>query len=865
MDLAEALKPEFKSKRDDSETDTCSSDAEESNNENVNNDSETRFADVNTESVVSKEVDASGKSVISRNLDEFTSSTVIDTRTDSNSEGLSKSNDLNHSNANEQTEATSSTNMRQLKNFVNFYKVMKTFEQKFKSLKKTNKNKLWLSLSALNEVKEVINGSLQVKGSKRTGWRKWKSEWDVNSEDEVAFDVNAIRQSLLQHRTVEPLETVFSPLEVYTKTQYDEANEMDEDPFGKYSEMEKDPLSIDDDDVEMKPVNTDLHGSPRKGLIKLRSISELVDTKTNTTGVKKRLNIPVTVNLRNLRVTGQSKGFQKLDFQQLEQANVASHKEFVPDDGFNPRIESTFSLQKQPSPTCKQILSQDKISSSQGRLNIPSTIFKQGVTPVISPTRTIRIQPRPQYIYDGKTITSSVELNKPETISENRTGVRQIKSGKGPQIPGVKVLPRNSSPEKIKCLKNLNPCDNNVDKSEKKILPQIPKKYIRVTQKGEIGIFISKDSETKTPNSPSADDSIGTPISQTQKTEGIILKKTLLESPPSGKVLLPSTARIVSSEPSPFKKPSSVTQNILQPIDPTSTLVFPKKSENSLYAIPQTNGKMGYILLDTSQAKSIQSQITNTPRGAESVIKLGNVKLTKPIVSPTRNVQCVSSNSSTKLITSAQATSRLHPLIAPIFVPTSSSPQVQSSPAQYQTKLKSPPKQEAQVCSTKAQAQPSSATLQQTYASAAKLKTPPTLTSSKPQPIMSTKPQPTTLAKPQPPPSKSPSLTSVAAKKPAEPMVTNQTAGTPKGTQKVRISRSDTGGLKLISSTNTVPSASTIAKTKLLFRNDLIKKEEFVKALYNDDKVVNRDDPNDPRVSSTHSRRKYVCQWCGTG
>ncbi|KAI5698239.1 hypothetical protein M8J75_004074 [Diaphorina citri] len=292
--------------------------------------------------------------------------------------------------------------MKKLKNFVNFYKVTKDFEQKFKKCTKS-KHMLHFSMSSLSDVKKAISETDKVSHTRSNALRKWNSEMKLNSCDDLQFNIKDIRHHLLgddQYQGLEALEFFDEPVISPTKVNMAYCDSYLDESFNA---NEKDPLSFDSkEDIKSKIDLILKTESPKKGLIKLRKITDLVEEKP-LKATTKRLNIPVKFDLKSLKVIGQTKCPQNLvsspkpiEPLKMAQTNVSSASKAykcysdndscindiaAADDDFNPIIQAAFSLaEKETPPTMnsqklptKQIVLKHGqiVNISHGKTNTP--------------------------------------------------------------------------------------------------------------------------------------------------------------------------------------------------------------------------------------------------------------------------------------------------------------------------------------------------------------------------------------------------------------------------------------------------------------------------------------------------------------
>ncbi|KAL1452526.1 hypothetical protein WDU94_006749 [Cyamophila willieti] len=869
MDLAEALKPDTRS-RADSETDTCS------------------IASSETESVDSNEKNAS-REMVYENSDPFelngtksvtVSNTMKEVPDDLKTSSVSAPQRIN--------------NMKQLKNFVNFYKVTKSFEQKLRSLKSKNKNKAHFSMSSLSDAREVISESQNNGIHKMRNLRKWRSEEHVNNEDgNVELDLNVIRTRLLGDKSNIEFDTlrcleepVLSPIiEVYAKEDHYNFD------YNDTPELERDPLS-NEEQQDIKPCianlleETQLTGSsPKKGRIKLRNITELVDMPT-LGEARKRLNIPVKVDLKNLKVIGQTKTFPTAraptptEMPKLGQTKVSSIskpylcysdiesglEKLAEDDEFNPKIEATFSLagnetqkiclidpsgmktnsdsSKQPRPNLnipsKEILMSELGSAAEksyafivGSDNkIAGTITnvqKSSVPTLVNKTKEIITQNfgKPTIVM-SQTSPNRLQLKyTANTIAQRKSPLKAV----SPEIRQKKILPKPlgsilekvpqgpaSTPETMVEKSLLNPVKStNETKNEK-----IPPKLTPIVEK----ILPQRNSTSGNCNEKTSPPKIasktidrfvidGKPIvfNVLNKDLGTVTSETntlgqrkILQIKQNGKIKMFTTSKTLESQRNSNNIKVTVHQDPKGPVKLAPNLVSSLQNPRFMSVFnPSNNESPAHTLYTPASSQSNVRQHTSPNNKQNSLVQ--------------KRPQTVLNTNKKVLASPNSILSKSDTIIGNIKLVKPGSSAILAKPMNA-NKSELP------------------------------LKLPTTSLSVTPVPMAGLLKKPLESTNP------------AQNAKPAESTRSAENITTKKAevfSSQDFCSGESPGGLKFIScQTNAVPSASTLAKTKLLFRNDLVKKDDFTRMLFKG--TIPRHKMIRPNIQN-----RYFCKWCRTG
>lgn len=755
-----------------------------------------------------------------------------DSETDS-CDSNEKKNDQNRTeDLNQIRKPEASTNMKQLKNYVNFYKVTKIFEQKIQSLKSRNKHKMHFSMSSLSEVKEAFSNPQNESLDRINCLKKWKSESNLNDCASLDFNLEHIRELLIGKSTsYEQIEFVCEPLLSIPAIENEEIDS-----------NEKDPLSIDNIE-DIKPLVANLldskEGSPKKGSIKLRKITDLVDDRKI---LKTRLNIPVKFDLKNMKVIGQSNLLNKSHLANASLRENVESSNNANNDGFNPKIEAAFSLAGTDT-------TKDWNTSPQKNVSIPD-INQVNLTPRLKiPSEQILSISNSQQSAQNNVFTKVTD----NIVSSNATKAnfnivssfqKALKNvNKSVVLPNIlskaQILPKqqtlmnnkspikNNSPPKTACL---------VGESQK--IVSVQPHYLNVLDNSALSTNTEQNKGLNHPNTASH-------------------PRRILQIGNNGKLTMCTQNTVQSSNETPIKYSQ-----------PTKT-VMPVLSESHFLVI-NTKG-------NTEPSKK---SLTNNSFTTSNETIIGNMKLVKPINVPTSQNNIINNTKSPDKSISAILNS------SPVISTKSPSPQLSvnknkepifiSSKANDKFLSHNPslwPKVPDKVCQAKKQT--TNKTGPGPLSKNASTQSPPNhdLDSGKRiQPLPS-------LSKITPPPitvsrveshayvpktkttidcSKSKSIPIESQATFAKKSTIVQLAGNPTNKNQPECSLTDsTSGLEsveLVASNlkSAVPSSSTIAKTKLLFRKDIPKKQDFMKLL-------------GPKYDvQINPARKHSCLWCKT-
>lgn len=752
--------------------------------------------------------------------------------------------------------------MEELKKYVDFYKVTKVFEQKIASLRLKNKLKMSLSMSCLCQVKEVMNNPQNESFSKTNYLKKWKSESNLSTCDDLELNSELVRSSLSDTRYEQ---TEFVSESLLSMSAID--NEMDS--------YEQDPLSIDD----MKPIVADLldsttpkDSSPKKGSIRLRKFTELVDERRSITKTEpKKLNIPVKFDLKNMKVVGQS-NLQKINKPYLTNIKVSNESVSTTDnDEFNPKIEAAFSLagseswntsptkHSSPDATIKQANQTILQIPSKEILNVPSTNIQLSGQSKISTTGT------------EKTVLNNITPSNFKTLvfqnppaKGKKTALPKISTTPLQNLTDKSAPPRKAVNEKPQILNVLkSPLMQDTEQNKE---TTAPRKIIEINNKGKVRMYVSTQ-QTSVPQTNVVKVGQQSKINYSKSVANTTSASVPVSSGAMNFLLIDTLGGTQFVKNSGKNNSSNAkNETVIDTIQPLNNSIKINSCEPKInYTFLGNNTLVGNL---EPLKRPIKINASNS--GRETII--GNMKLVKPINISTSQIKNMNTQSpgksstaptiSIKSVSPKMKNNGLQIKRIEIPNPKNQNPNkpnklLTSHEPNSEDKIKQPPLTKVTppahgtilsrvlFSNKKAVATTSETPLPTSHEPNSEdnikrlplTKVTPTAHGSIPRVLFSNKRAVAT------------TLEATVAKKPISVLASNPTKN---GNCSVELAKPEPIELVPSSTKTAVPSTSTIAKTKLLFRKDIPKKPIFIQSL------GLKKNPN------IGPMRRYGCEWCKT-